>query len=54
MGEIDMENIKNMGYQGTMFYGNPSQNMTVLFDTGSPLAWLFSEKCSDGNCPSSN
>lgn len=46
--------MKNMGYDGTFWFGNPSQKMDVIFDTGSSVAWLFSEKCKKGNCPEKN
>jgi len=28
--------------------------MSVIFDTGSSVAWLFSEKCKTPNCPEKN
>ena len=28
--------------------------MSVIFDTGSALAWLFSETCKVPNCPAKN
>jgi len=43
-----MRNIHNMGYEGSFWFGNPSQKMEVIFDTGSALAWLFSEECRPG------
>jgi len=49
-----MDNLKNLGYEGTFFFGNPTQEMKVIFDTGSAWAWLFSEKCKAGNCPAKN
>ena len=51
---IDLDNLKNMGYEGKFWFGNPSQEMQVIFDTGSALAWLFSEKCKEGKCPAKN
>ena len=43
---IDMKNYKNMGYEGKFFFGSPSQEMQVIFDTGSAWAWVFSaEEC---------
>lgn len=48
---IDMKNLMNMGYEGKFWFGNPSQEMDVIFDTGSAWAWVFSEKCLDKNCP---
>lgn len=51
---IDMKNLMNMGYEGKFWFGNPSQEMDVIFDTGSAWAWVFSEKCTDKNCPTKN
>ena len=51
---IELDNLKNMGYEGKFWFGNPSQEMQVIFDTGSALAWLFSEKCKEGKCPAKN
>jgi hypothetical protein len=51
---IDMKNLMNMGYEGKFWFGNPSQEMDVIFDTGSAWAWVFSEKCLDKNCPKQN
>ena len=42
---IDLTNLKNMGYEGSFWFGNPAQEMQVIFDTGSAWAWLFSEEC---------
>jgi hypothetical protein len=43
-----------MGYEGKFWFGNPSQSMQVIFDTGSAWAWVFSEECKAGNCPAKN
>ena len=51
---IELDNLKNMGYEGKFWFGNPSQEMQVIFDTGSALAWVFSEKCKEGKCPAKN
>ena len=51
---ISMENFKNMGYEGSFWIGSPSQNMQVIYDTGSAWAWVFSsEECKD-MCPARN
>jgi len=34
--EIELDNLMNMGYQGNIYVGNPSQDMKVIFDLGSP------------------
>jgi len=51
---IEMKNLMNMGYEGKFWFGNPSQEMDVIFDTGSAWAWVFSEKCAEKNCPKQN
>ena len=51
---VDLDNLKNMGYEGKFWFRNPSQPMQVIFDTGSAWAWLFSEECKAGNCPAKN
>ena len=51
---IDMKNLMNMGYEGKFWFGNPSQEISVIFDTGSAWAWVFSEKCKDEHCPKQN
>jgi len=51
---IEMKNLMNMGYEGKFWFGNPSQEMDVIFDTGSAWAWVFSEKCAEKNCPAKN
>jgi len=52
--ESDLINSRNMGYDGEFYFGNPSQRMSVVFDTGSANAWLFSEHCREGGCPAKN
>lgn len=51
---IDLDNLKNMGYEGKFWFGQPAQEMQVIFDTGSALAWVFSEKCDEKKCPVKN
>ena len=38
----DLRNLKNMGYEGEFYFGNPNQKMQVIFDTGSPAELLGS------------
>ena len=51
---IDMKNYKNMGYEGKFFFGNPSQELDVIFDTGSAWAWVFSGEDCTKQCPKKN
>lgn len=44
---IPLSNYKNLQYSGTAFIGNPSQEITFMFDTGSSEAWAYGkEHCS--------
>ena len=52
--DIPLKNFKNLGYEGSLWFGNPSQYMQVIFDTGSHLSWLFSDTCKHYNCPLEN
>jgi hypothetical protein len=42
-----------MGYEGSFWFGEPAQEIQVIFDTGSAWAWVFSENCGvkNGKCP---
>ena len=43
-----------MGYEGSFWFGDPPQEVQVIFDTGSPTAWVFSENCGitdQSKCP---
>ena len=54
--DVAMENLENMGYEGSFWFGSPSQELQVIFDTGSAWAWVFSETCGAENkqCPARN
>lgn len=41
-----MENIANMQYLGKMYIGTPSQEVRLVFDTGSSDLWVWSERFS--------
>ena len=44
---IPLSNYKNLQYTGTAFIGNPSQEITFMFDTGSAKLWTYGkEHCS--------
>jgi len=47
--QLLLQTHNNMEYYGTIAMGNPRQNFTVIFDTGSSNTWLPSV-----NCPMSN
>ena len=51
--DVSMVNLENMGYEGSFQFGNPSQELQVIFDTGSAWAWVFSETCGTNQklCP---
>ena len=49
-----MINKKNMGYEGQFWFGQPTQRMQVIFDTGSAWVWLFTDACKKGKCPAKN
>jgi hypothetical protein len=46
---ISLTNINNQQYVGNMYFGNPKQEMTVQFDTGSSVVYVLTDKCK--NCP---
>lgn len=52
--KIDMKNYKNMGYEGKFYFGNPSQELDIIFDTGSAWAWVFSGEECKASCPAKN
>eukprot|EP00435_Cladocopium_sp_Y103_P007435 s1813_g2.t1 len=41
-----MDNIANMQYLGKMYIGTPSQEVRLVFDTGSSDLWVWSERFS--------
>lgn len=45
-----LSNSKNMMYYGTILVGNPAQEFTVNFDTGSSDFWLMSNDCRSIPC----
>lgn len=51
MTTIDLKNIKNEQYVGTLMFGSNKQKMPILFDTGSSLMYVVSDKCDQQLCP---
>lgn len=45
---IPLTNFKNSQYVGTISIGSPSQDIDVIFDTGSSNFWITSKRCE--NC----
>ena len=42
---VEMKNILNSQYLADMYFGDPSQKATVVFDTGSNWLTVTSELC---------
>jgi hypothetical protein len=42
---VEMKNILNSQYLANMYFGNPSQEATVVFDTGSNWLTVTTELC---------
>ncbi|KAK3829049.1 MAG: aspartic peptidase domain-containing protein [Benniella sp.] len=48
-GNSILTNARNLGYTGTITLGNPPQSFQVVFDTGSDMIVITSDKCK-GHC----
>ena len=46
---VELQNINNQQFVGDIYMGNPLQKMRVMFDTGSALMYMVTDKCK--NCP---
>ncbi|KAF9180187.1 Vacuolar protease A [Haplosporangium sp. Z 767] len=49
LGNSIVTNARNLGYTGTIVLGNPPQSFRVVFDTGSDMIVITSDKC-QGHC----
>ncbi|KAF9929184.1 Vacuolar protease A [Linnemannia zychae] len=50
LGTTIVSNAKNLGYTGTIVLGNPPQSFEVVFDTGSDMIVITSDKCEGIHC----
>ncbi|KAF9155216.1 hypothetical protein BG015_010612 [Linnemannia schmuckeri] len=51
LGNSIVTNAKNFGYSGTILLGNnPPQSFEVVFDTGSDMIVITSDKCQGAHC----
>ncbi|KAF8930909.1 Vacuolar protease A [Haplosporangium gracile] len=50
MGNTVVSNAKNLGYTGTIVLGNPPQSFEVVFDTGSDMIVITSDRCEGSHC----
>lgn len=50
LGNTIVSNAKNLGYTGTIVLGNPPQSFEVVFDTGSDMIVITSDRCEGSHC----
>ncbi|KAG0345012.1 hypothetical protein BG004_004027 [Podila humilis] len=50
LGNSVVTNARNLGYSGTIKLGNPPQSFEVVFDTGSDMIVITSNKCQGAHC----
>lgn len=48
---IDLQNFNNEQYIGNIVIGDQKQKLPVLFDTGSALMYVVTDKCQNELCP---
>lgn len=51
MSEIDLQNYNNQQYIGNLYFGGEKQKIPMLFDTGSPMMYVLTDKCDSNLCP---
>ncbi|KAF9438156.1 Vacuolar protease A [Entomortierella beljakovae] len=55
VGNTILNNNNNVGYSGTIYLGtNPPQPLEVIFDTGSDLVVVTSDRCRGSKCGNAN
>ena len=47
---MELTNVYNYQYYGTLYVGTHLQKMTFIFDTGSSWTWLPNADCPDSQC----
>jgi len=47
---MNLEDIRNSEFVGTIAVGTPPQKMDVILDTGSSQLWINSQKCKSPSC----
>ncbi|KAG0302577.1 Vacuolar protease A [Linnemannia gamsii] len=50
LGNTVVSNARNLGYTGTIVLGNPPQSFEVVFDTGSDMIVITSDRCEGVHC----
>lgn len=49
--EIDLLNLNNEQYVGSLWVGDSKQKIPIMFDTGSPMVYFLTDSCDKGQCP---
>lgn len=43
--DVKLKNYYNFNYVGTIYVGNPPQELRAIFDSGSANLWVISNTC---------